>query len=128
MSGREEFGGRILADPIKNGSVCRDIGQWSTVCINPGIDAGCSRKGEIGGNLTHFLEEREEVGAVLGTDYVTADALLSRVLPASSWMRERTKEGWVDVLKVETRKVVSIGILSERVGQRGAVLRGGDRG
>lgn len=74
--------GEKLADPIENVCVCRDIGQWRTGGINPGGDAGCGRKGEIGGNLTHFLEEREEIGAVLGADYITADALLSRVLPA----------------------------------------------
>jgi hypothetical protein len=73
----------IRTNPIENRCICRDIGQWSTSGINPGKNAGCSREGEIGGNLTHFLQEREEVGAVLEADDVTTDALLARIFPAS---------------------------------------------
>lgn len=75
--------GRAPTNPIESRCVCRDIGQWCTVGTNPRVDTSRSGEGEIGGNLTHFLHEREEVGAVLGTDGVTADTLLARILPAS---------------------------------------------
>jgi len=83
MSGCKELEGEILTNPIENRCVCRDIGQRSTGAINPRFDACCGRKGEIGGDLTHFLQEREEVGTVFGADNVTADALLARILPTS---------------------------------------------
>ena len=81
----KELEGEIVTDPIENRCICRDIGQWSTSAINPRNDAGCSREGEIGGNRTHFLQESEEVCAVLGADDVTTDTLLARVFPASRW-------------------------------------------
>lgn len=71
-----------LTSPVEDFCEFREIGHRIAVGTNPRKVAGCSREGEIGGKLTHFLQEREEVGAVLGADGVATDALPARVLPA----------------------------------------------
>jgi hypothetical protein len=102
-----------------------DVRHGLTVLANEGCDTNGGGQGEVGRGVlvgAELLEEGQEVGGVLVKDGVAADALLVGVFPAVARLACQMAMRGMDVLKVDTIKLVLVDHVQNRASKCGAVF------